>query len=176
MLCAPVFVFTSGGLALLGHPHCGLSIWVSLLAILRAYAKLFHEKMDKTRKYLKSAIFLWYENGRQWLLSAILRRFFKRLTGPYKILPRSSTWAVQYIVCCELLFVNFIRLPFIQIWLHQIQQPLHITTESWRAQDISKPSAVHPRGLVQQMATYCFHRSRYVAVDDTSLWIRHCYI
>ena len=33
MLCAPVFIFISGGSALLGHPRCGLSIWLSLLAI-----------------------------------------------------------------------------------------------------------------------------------------------
>ena len=26
MLCAPVFIFTSGSSALLGHPHCGLLI------------------------------------------------------------------------------------------------------------------------------------------------------
>ena len=29
-----------------------------------------HEKTEKTRKYSKSAIFLWYENGRRWLLGA----------------------------------------------------------------------------------------------------------
>ena len=33
MLCAPVFIFTSGSSALLGHPCCGLLIWLSLLAI-----------------------------------------------------------------------------------------------------------------------------------------------
>ena len=31
MLCAPVFIFISGSSALLGCPHCGLSIWLSLL-------------------------------------------------------------------------------------------------------------------------------------------------
>ena len=54
MLCAPVFIFTSGSSALLGRPRCGLSIWLSLLAILNTlfwvYANLFHEKTDKTRK------------------------------------------------------------------------------------------------------------------------------
>ena len=54
MLCVPVFIFTSGSSALLGRPHCGLSIWLSLLAILNTlfwvYANLFHEKTDKTRK------------------------------------------------------------------------------------------------------------------------------
>ena len=32
-LCAPVFIFTSGSSALLGRPHCALSICLSLLAI-----------------------------------------------------------------------------------------------------------------------------------------------
>ena len=30
----------------------------------------FHDKTDKTRKYTKSAIFVWYENGRRRLLAA----------------------------------------------------------------------------------------------------------
>ena len=45
------------------HLQCTfLSLWV--------YANFFHEETDKTRKYLKSAIFVWYENGRQRLLGA----------------------------------------------------------------------------------------------------------
>ena len=74
MLCAPVFIFTSGSSALLGHPRYGLSIWLSLLAIfntlLWVYANLFHEETDKARKYSKSAIFIWNENGRRRLLGA----------------------------------------------------------------------------------------------------------
>ena len=35
MLCAPVFIFTSGSSALLGHLRCGLSIWLSLRTIFR---------------------------------------------------------------------------------------------------------------------------------------------
>ena len=69
-----MFIFTSGSSALLGHPRCGLSIWLSLLAIfntlLWVYANRLHEKTDKTRKYSKSAIFAWYEKGRPWLLGA----------------------------------------------------------------------------------------------------------
>ena len=69
MLCTPVFIFTSGSSALLGRPSCGLSIWLSLLAIFNTlfwvYAIFIHEKMDKTRKYSKS-----YENGRRRLLGA----------------------------------------------------------------------------------------------------------
>ena len=74
MLYAPVFIFTSGSSAPLGRPRCGLSIWLSLLAIFNTlfwlYANLFHEKTDKTRKYWKSAIFLWYKDGRRRLLGA----------------------------------------------------------------------------------------------------------
>ena len=74
MLCAPVFIFTSGNSALLGRPRCGLSIWLALLVIFNTlfwvYANLFHEKTDKTREYSKSAIFVWYENGRRRLLGA----------------------------------------------------------------------------------------------------------
>ena len=73
MLCARVY-FTSGSSALLGRPGCGLSIWLSLLAIFNTlfwvYANLFHEKTDKTREYSKSVIFVWYENGRRRLLGA----------------------------------------------------------------------------------------------------------
>ena len=73
MLCAPVLTFTSSSSALLGCPRCGLSIWLSLLATLNTlfwvYGKsFFHEKIDKARKYSKSAIFVWYENGRRQLL------------------------------------------------------------------------------------------------------------
>ena len=74
MPCVPVFIFTSGSSALLGRPRSGLSIWLSLLAIFNTlfwvYANLFHEKTDKTRKYSKSAIFVWYQNGRRRLLGA----------------------------------------------------------------------------------------------------------
>ena len=72
MLCAPVSIFTSGSSALLGRPRCGLSIWLSLLAIFNTlfWFFFFHEKTDKTRKYSKSAIFVWYENGRRRLLGA----------------------------------------------------------------------------------------------------------
>ena len=72
--CAPVFIFTTGSSTLLGRPRCGLSIWLSLLAIFNTlfwvYANLFHEKTDKTRKYSKSAILVWYENSRRRLLGA----------------------------------------------------------------------------------------------------------
>ena len=74
MLRGPMFIFISGSSALLGHPRCGLSIWLLLLAIFNTlfwvYANVFHEKMDKTWKYLKSAIFVWYENGHRQSLGA----------------------------------------------------------------------------------------------------------
>ena len=59
-VCAPIFIFTSGSSALFGCPCCGLSIWLSLLAIFNTqlfwvYANFFHEKTDKTRGYSKSA-------------------------------------------------------------------------------------------------------------------------
>ena len=55
---------------------CGFyrSDWLLLLAIFNTlfwvYAHFFHEKMDKTQKYLQSVIFVLYENGRQQLLGA----------------------------------------------------------------------------------------------------------
>ena len=74
MLCVPVFIFTSGSSALIGRPRCGLSIWLSLLAIFTTlfwvYANFCHEKTDKTRKYSKSAIYVGYKNGRRRLLGA----------------------------------------------------------------------------------------------------------
>ena len=69
MLCAPVFIFTAGSSALLGRPRCSLSIWLSLLAIFNTlfwvYVDFVHDKTDKTRKYSKSAIFLWRLLGAQ---------------------------------------------------------------------------------------------------------------
>ena len=59
MLCAPVFIFASGSLALLEHPLCGLLTWLSLLAIFNTlfwvHANFPPEKTEKTRKYSKSA-------------------------------------------------------------------------------------------------------------------------
>ena len=56
MLCTPVFIFTSGSSALLGHSCCGLSIWLSLLAIFNTlfwvYANFFHEKNRQNTKIL----------------------------------------------------------------------------------------------------------------------------
>ena len=54
MIGTPVFIFTSGSSALLGRPRCGLSIWLSLLAIFSTLfwvdTNFFHEKTDKTKK------------------------------------------------------------------------------------------------------------------------------
>ena len=93
ILCAPVFIFSRGSSALLvGHPRCGLSIWLSLFAIFNplfwVYANVFHEKTDKTRKYSKSAIFVRYEKGRRRLQGAQsinterATRYFAITVGP----------------------------------------------------------------------------------------------
>ena len=59
MLCKPVFIFTSSSSAILGRPHCGLSIWLSLLTLFWVYAIfIFHEKTDTTRKYSKPVILI----------------------------------------------------------------------------------------------------------------------
>ena len=67
MLCAPVFIFISGSSALLGCPHCGLSIWLSLLAIFNTlfFMPFFFStrKQKKTWKYSKVVIFVWL---RKW--------------------------------------------------------------------------------------------------------------
>ena len=71
MLCMPMFIFTSGSSAILGCPFCGLSIWLSLLHIVFwVNVNCFQEKTEKTRKFLKASIFIWYKNGCQWLLGA----------------------------------------------------------------------------------------------------------
>ena len=58
MLCVPVFIFLSSSSVLLGGcPRCGLSIWLSLLAIFNTlfcvYANFFHENAEITRKRLQ---------------------------------------------------------------------------------------------------------------------------
>ena len=58
MLCVPVLILTSSSSALLGHPHCGLLIWLSLLAIFNTlfwvYEKLFMRKQDNTKILFES--------------------------------------------------------------------------------------------------------------------------
>ena len=74
MVCAPVFIFTSGSSALLGRPHCGLSICLSLVAIFNAlfwvHVNFLYEKTAKTQKHSTSTILVSYENGRRQLLGA----------------------------------------------------------------------------------------------------------
>ena len=48
MLCTPVFIFISGSSALLGRPHCGLSIWLLLLAIFNNFLTRKQTKHDNT--------------------------------------------------------------------------------------------------------------------------------
>ena len=54
MLCVPVFIFTSGSSALWACPPCGLSIWLSLVALFNTlfsvYAKFFMRKWTKHKK------------------------------------------------------------------------------------------------------------------------------
>ena len=50
MLLAPVFIFPSGSSALLGCPHCGLSVWLLLLAIFSTLSEFM-------------SIVFWRENG-----------------------------------------------------------------------------------------------------------------
>ena len=62
--------------ALLGRPCCGCrclpySIHFSeFMLISFSFFFFFHKKTDKTRKYSKSVIFVWYENSRWRLLGA----------------------------------------------------------------------------------------------------------
>ena len=73
MLCTPVFihVFTSSSSALLGRPCCGLSVWLPPLAIFNTlfwvYAKFSWENWQNKNTQRVSAIFVWYQNGHQWL-------------------------------------------------------------------------------------------------------------
>ena len=73
MLCAPVFIFTSGSSALLGRPRCGLSIWLSLLVIFNTlfwvyWCQIVFTRKRKKHENTRSAIFVWYENVRRRLL------------------------------------------------------------------------------------------------------------
>ena len=69
MLCALVFIFTSGSSALLGRPCCGLSIWLSLLAIFKiifwVYAFIFL-KTKRTKPENTQILRM----TRKWLLGA----------------------------------------------------------------------------------------------------------
>ena len=73
-LHACVYIFTSGSSALLGRPRCGLSIWLSLVAIFNTlfwvYANFVHWKRSKCDNTRSLTIFVWYENGRRQLVGA----------------------------------------------------------------------------------------------------------
>ena len=56
VLCAPVFIFTSGSWALLGRPCCGLSIWLLLLAIFNTLFWVYAKKVSRENE----------QNGRRW--------------------------------------------------------------------------------------------------------------
>ena len=72
MLSAPVFIFTAGRSAILGHPRYGLSMWLSLLAIFNILVWVCHFSFTwKRTKHEKSPpFFILYENGRRLLLDA----------------------------------------------------------------------------------------------------------
>ena len=57
MLCTPVFIFISSSLALLERPRCGLSIWLSQLAIFdtlfRVCQFLFSRENGQNKKILE---------------------------------------------------------------------------------------------------------------------------
>ena len=61
MLCTPVFIFTSGSSALLGRWFIALTVATCHIqsTFLSWCQFIFHQKTDKTRKYSKSAIFVW---------------------------------------------------------------------------------------------------------------------
>ena len=80
MLCAPLFMCTSGNTALLGHPR-GLSIQLSTCSI--QFSEFLPicltRKWTKHKKYLKFAIFIRYKNGHQRLLGAqSIKSFFRK--------------------------------------------------------------------------------------------------
>ena len=68
-----IFIFTSGSSAFWGHPRCGLSIWLSLLAIFNAlfwvYAIFCMSRRNKTQIYLKAANILEVTDRRHAVLS-----------------------------------------------------------------------------------------------------------
>ena len=73
MLCAPVFIFTSGSSALLGCPRCSLSIWLSLLAIFNTLFWVYVSFC--TRKWTKHKILevCYFRVIRQWPLTVTRR-------------------------------------------------------------------------------------------------------
>ena len=85
----------------------GLSIWLSSHAIFNTlfwvYVNYFHEKMDKTRKYSKSAIFVWYENGRWRLLGA-------QSINTERVLTRENIFD-KIVVFCTLLYKRYCLRP-----------------------------------------------------------------
>ena len=85
ILCAPVFIFTPVSSALLGthvvvYRSCCRYLPYSIHFSEFMPFFFIHEKTDKTQEFLKTAIFVWYENDRRRLLginsvTASLRSF-----------------------------------------------------------------------------------------------------
>ena len=74
VLCAPVFIFTSSSSALLGCPGCGLSVWLSLLAIFNTlfwvYVNFFKRKRTKHKNTRSLPFSCHTKIGRRRLLGA----------------------------------------------------------------------------------------------------------
>ena len=74
MLCAFVFIFTSGSWALLGRPRCGLSIWLSLITMFNTFflslCQRFSRENGQNTKILKVRYFRMIQNGRRRLQGA----------------------------------------------------------------------------------------------------------
>ena len=100
MLCTPVFIFTSVSLAVLGHSptlwftDLTVATYVIFNTLFWVYVNFVHKKMDKTQKYLKCTVFVWYDNGRErWLgtQSITTERVSLRIV--------SIEWLVRILIC-----------------------------------------------------------------------------
>ena len=128
MLCMPVFIFTSGSSAVLGRApmlwfiDLNIATYVIFNTLFWVYVNFVHKKMDKTQKYLKCTVFVWYDNDRErWLGTQSITT--ERVQSLRIV---SIEWLVRILICyyCSLgsgfLVINL--LPSLHLWVGTFTQ------------------------------------------------------
>ena len=169
-LCTCVFIFTSGSSALLGCPHWGLSIWLSLLAIFNTlfwvYVNFFGENGQNTKRLHH------FHMIQKWQLTVIrcakhtinLEHITSTMLVRYRcnswvwipLEPQNFFWALMasYFTTAKISFTSILYLQF----THMI---LNIIYTSHTSQSISLTVV---RGLIFKSE---------IEIDSTSIVIIH---
>ena len=135
MLCAPVFIFTSGSSCLLGSPCCDCHYLPYTLHFSESMPIFFTRKRSKHENYLKSAIFKWYENGRQrffLILSHDHEQTDKGYANTATNQPKRMSWRSHGMIGKNKLNIMWVMaLIIVQTRVSAQQSSYHITGINW---------------------------------------------